>query len=326
MKILIASQEQASLATISRLLAFFPHEIVTAATGKQAWKILSREDRPQVAVLDWRLPGLNGLELCRRLRATAPQAKQLDFETILHNPVQDAKYTYLIILSQNTQKEDIVTGFEAGADDFIIKPFNDEELQARVRAGIRIIELQNSLLEAQRKLRILARTDELTSILNRRAILENISTEIDRAVRENGLLSLAILDIDHFKQVNDAFGHDAGDMVLTECVRRIQSIIRSYDLLGRFGGEEFIFILPGASPEEARQVCERVRAEIGNRPFPLDQSTISLTVSQGLAFWNRADSLDALIKKADTALFKAKHQGRDRVVSFADDHEADISG
>ena len=317
MKILIASQEKASLAKIAGLLAFFPHEIVTAATGSQAWKILSREDRPQVAVLDWYLPGLNGLELCRRLRATAPQTRQLDFETILQNPVQDSKYTYLVILSQTTQKEDIVNGFEAGADDFIIKPFNDEELQARVRAGIRIIELQNSLLEAQRKLRILARTDELTSILNRRAILENISNEIDRAFRENQLFSLAILDIDHFKQINDAFGHDAGDLALKECVRRIQSIIRSYDLLGRFGGEEFIFILPGASPEEARQVCERIRTEIGNRPFALDQASITMTVSQGLAFWNSSDSLDTLIKKADTALFNAKHRGRNRVVSYA---------
>ncbi len=317
MKILIASEDKTSVATICGLLEFFPHEIVTAATGNQAWKILSREDRPQVAILDWRLPGLNGLALCRRLRAIAPQTAHLDLESILQSPVQESKYTYLVILSQKTHKEHIVKGFEAGADDFIIKPFNNEELQARVRAGIRIIELQNSLLEAQRKLRILARTDELTAILNRRAILENISTEMDRAFREKRFLSLAILDIDHFKQVNDTYGHDAGDIALKECVRRIQSIIRTYDLLGRFGGEEFIFIIPGAAPEEAFQVCERIRSEIENHPFTLNYESITLTVSQGLALWNSTDTLDALVKKADTALLNAKNQGRNRVIRFS---------
>lgn len=207
----------------------------------------------------------------------------------------------------------LVSGMEAGADDYIVKPFDQHELRVRIRAGQRIIQLQSELLSAKQDLLLQSRTDSLTGILNSRAILQQIKIEMSRAQREEKKLSLSMLDIDHFKNINDTHGHMVGDAVLQEFVKRIGEVIRKYDSLGRIGGEEFLIVFPGAKEAVAFKVAERVRSVIGETDFFVDGAKIRVTVSQGVATWDGNTNVDDLIAEADKALYRAKGNGRNRV-------------
>jgi diguanylate cyclase (GGDEF)-like protein len=298
MRVLIADDSLISRRLLEAALAQWGYEVVSASDGLQAWEILRRDDAPRLAILDWMMPGLSGPELCRRVRQLNSQ-----------------RYTYILLVTSRAEKQDVIEGMEAGADDYITKPFDQMELKVRLASGRRVVALQDQLLEAQETLREQATRDALTKIWNRRTILEILEREIDRAQREMSPLSLAMGDLDHFKQINDTFGHLAGDAVLCEAVRRMKASIRSYDSLGRFGGEEFLFILPGCEASAAVRLAERIRQEIASRPIEWQGRAIQVTASFGVTSLplSQRSTTEALLRLADEALYQAKQQGRNRV-------------
>jgi two-component system cell cycle response regulator len=298
MKILIAEDDVTSRLILENMLTKWGYDVVSATNGSDAWEQLQGEDAPRLLILDWMMPGIEGVEICRRIR---------------ENSKSEEQYTYVTLLTAKESKKNIVTGMEAGADDYITKPFDMHELRVRVRAGERIVQLQSELLKAKKKLEIQSRTDPLTGVLNRRAILSQIGSELSRAKRENTIISISILDLDHFKTINDTFGHLSGDAVLRECMHRVKLAIREYDSVGRFGGEEFIVILPGANDADAFSVAERIRLRINEKNTDVDGISISFTVSQGLATCNGDTTVDEMIAMADQALYRAKENGRNRV-------------
>jgi diguanylate cyclase (GGDEF)-like protein len=297
MKILIADDDSSALELLATLVTQWGFQPVLAADGEEAWTILTGPDSPRLAMLDWMMPGVEGDEICRRVRE-----KEKDDDT----------YTYLILLTAKVSTDHIVVGLEAGADDFIAKPVDQQELRVRVRAGQRSAQLHAELQRAKHDLWVLSRTDPLTGVFNRRAILSQLGSELDRTRRSGKQVSIGLLDIDHFKEVNDRFGHIAGDEVLRVCVKRIEGATRSYDFLGRMGGEEFLLVFPETNGVEALTVCNRIREAVAEEPVTLQGATISITVSQGLVTSSGQETVDDLIEKADRAMYRAKEKGRNR--------------
>lgn len=296
MRVLIAEDDVTSRLLLTRVLENWGHEVTTTKDGAEALQALQAEDAPRLVILDWMMPGMDGVDVCRRVRAR---------ETF--------QPPYIILLTALGDTESVVTGLEAGADDYVGKPYDPDELHARLEVGRRLVELNDELLEAQHALEILARTDALTGVLNRGAIVKELEKEAERAAREGVPLGLGMLDIDHFKLVNDTHGHAAGDAVLCEVVRRVLGVMRPYDSFGRFGGEEFLVLVPGSGERELRDVLERIRSVIGSAAIVVDGHELAVTVSVGGATHGR-ESADGLIARADDALYAAKEQGRDRVV------------
>ncbi|MGH9718733.1 MAG: GGDEF domain-containing response regulator [Bryobacteraceae bacterium] len=302
MKILIAEDDAISRRLLETVLVKWGYEVVVVKDGQQAWEALQTEDAPRLAILDWMMPGIDGTEVCKKVRerTTAPNT---------------APYVYILLLTARSQREDLVQGMEAGADDYITKPFDANELKVRLRAGRRIIDLQAQLLDAQEALRDQASRDPLTAIWNRTAIFDILRREVARSDRESSPLAVAMADLDHFKSLNDTYGHMAGDAVLREATRRMTSGVRSYDAVGRYGGEEFLIVLPGCDTRSAACRAERLRSAIATEPFDTSEGRITVTCSLGIA--STADSgdldTDALIRSADAALYRAKHNGRNRV-------------
>ena len=254
-------------------------------------------DPPQFLLLDWNMPGIDGLEICPRLKKNE-----------LINP------PYVILLTARSEKGDIVKGLEAGANDFMAKPYDSEELQARIRVGQRMLELHSHLLKARDTLAHQATHDFLTGTFNRRAIRDRLKQEISRADRENDSLSVGMLDIDHFKKINDTYGHQVGDEALVAFTRCIQNELREYDCVGRYGGEEFLVIAPGAIGLGRESLYERLRARVAGTEIATNEGSISLTVSIGAAPGTGQTRGDTLIAVADAALYQAKAGGRNCVV------------
>lgn len=240
---------------------------------------------------------MDGLEICRRLRASESR-----------NP------PYVILLTARDEKGDIVQGLDAGADDYVAKPYDNEELRARIGVGQRMLKMQSHLLEAQDALSHQATHDFLTGVFNRRAILDRLAQEISRAKRENISLSIGMCDIDHFKNINDIFGRQAGDEALVAFTRCLQDRLRAYDILGRYGGEEFLVIAPGSMGHSGESLYERLRAGLVDAEIPTKAGLVSLTVSIGVATGTGQTTVDALLATADAALYQAKAEGRNRIV------------
>ena len=215
-RILIAEDDPVSRRVLETLLKKWGHEIVVANDGLEAVRLLESREAPRLAVLDWMMPGLEGVQVCQRIRQDTTRP-----------------YMYLLLLTARSQKDDLVRGLESGADDYLTKPFDAQELRARLHVGKRILELQDNLIAAREKLLYQATHDALTGISNRGVSLDALRRERSRQTRESGFFAIMLLDIDHFKYVNDTYGHIAGDAVLTEAAQRIKSCIRPYDTLGR---------------------------------------------------------------------------------------------
>jgi diguanylate cyclase (GGDEF)-like protein len=302
MKILIAEDEPAIRHLLKVILVKWGYEVVVAQDGNEAFQILLSDDAPQLTILDWKMPGMEGIEICRRIRE-----------------LEDESYAYLILLTSQQGDEDLVIGMEAGADDYITKPFKHNELRVRLRAGRRIIELQNALLAAREILHAKATHDSLTGLLNHEEILDILDKELARSGRDGVCASVIMADIDHFKMVNDTYGHLAGDAVLRITAEKMHSMQRSYDSIGRYGGEEFMIVLPECCLECAVAFAERLRSCISQASMDTSEGLIPVTISLGVAASGKEGIQDgySLVKAADAALYKAKENGRNRVEAAA---------
>ena len=306
MKILIADDSIVSRHLLEATLRKWGYDVAVACDGQQALDLLQGDEAPALAILDWMMPGLTGLEVCRRIRQRSREP-----------------YIYILLLTSKSQKEDLIEGMEAGADDYITKPFDQHELQVRLRAGKRLADLQAELLSAREALREQATRDSLTHIWNRSSILEMLSRELARAERERTPVGVVIVDLDHFKNVNDSHGHLAGDAVLCEAARRMQGAIRHYDSIGRYGGEEFLILLPGCDEQSSFTQAERLRRQIENAEMSLNETCLRLTASFGVTCAMPGDpwTPEGLIRKADEALYLAKKLGRNRAEFLSFDSE-----
>jgi len=298
MKVLIAEDDAISRRMLEAFLVKWGYEVMAATQGEEAWGVLQGNDPPKLAVLDWMMPGKDGIELCRGVRQRKGRA-----------------YTYILLLTARGHKADIVEGLEAGADDYVTKPFDPYELRARLRAGRRIIELQEQLLSAREALRDQASRDPLTDLWNHKTILGILRKEVARASRTQSPLAVAMIDLDRFKSINDTYGHLAGDAVLRETARRLRGAMRTYDSLGRYGGDEFLAVLPGCDPTGAARFAETFRARIDRKAIDTPEGLIPVALTLGVAAVEDLLNVrpEALVRVADAALYRAKIEGRNRV-------------
>jgi two-component system, cell cycle response regulator len=295
--ILIAEDDPVSCRVLEAFLIKWGYEVVVARDGNEALSILEAHGAPRLAILDWMMPGLEGPQVCQRLRSDP-----------------DRPYTYLLLLTARNQKEDILRGLESGADDYLTKPFDAQELRARLHVGQRVLDLQDNLINAREDLRFRATHDHLTTIPNRGVILDVLSREHSRQLREGGTFGIALVDLDHFKYVNDMYGHLCGDAVLKEAAHRINNALRPYDMVGRYGGEEFLIVASAADLRGMQAVAERIRKTMESTPFVTDAGPIHITASIGIAASIDPLEVDAqaLLRLADDALYRAKEGGRNR--------------
>ncbi len=291
MKALIADDEAVSRRLLESSLRRWGYDPVVARDGVEASQILLSPDAPKLAVLDWLMPGIDGVQLCHDIRRQKPEP-----------------YTYIMMLTSKRDHADVILGLEAGADDYIMKPFEPAELKVRLRTGKRIIYLQDQLIGALDALRDRATRDMLTWLWNGASILETLQDEIRRAQREKAGLGIILVDLDHFKAINDTFGHTTGDDVLRGVARAMRECTRRYDSVGRYGGEEFLIVLPGCDRCNAVSHAERLRAAIAAVAVKTPHTTVQPTASLGVAVWEsgmRADPCE-LFQTADLALYRAK--------------------
>lgn len=297
MRILLAEDDKIARQIVSAILVRYGHEVVMVEDGQAALEEVKRGDI-RFVISDWIMPKIEGPDLCRRIRETITE-----------------RYVYIILLTSKSRKSDLIQGIDAGADDYLIKPVDPEELNVRIRTGERILSLESRLREAHGQLTLLASRDELTNLLNRRTLFQRTDFEILRASREGLALSAVMFDLDHFKQVNDTHGHIGGDKVLAAVAQRARNSCRPYDIIGRYGGEEFVIVLPGIRAEMARNIAERLRRTVEREPIDLPTGSISVTASFGAAeFRPGIDTETGLFfNRVDQAMYQAKREGRNRV-------------
>ena len=299
MRILVADDDTVSRRVLEAMLVKWGYEVVTARDGAEAWDVLQAADAPQLAILDWMMPNLDGPDVCRKVR---------------NHP--EIPYVYILLLTGRTLEKDCIEGLEAGADDYLTKPFSTQELKVRLFSGKRILDFQAQLIAAREELRLQAIRDPLTGLFNRRYMEESLERELHRAARSNLPLGAVMIDLDHFKRFNDTWGHEAGDAVLREVGNLLTNWSRCEDIACRYGGEEFTLILTAAASEGTRLRTEQFRqAARGLEVRHGGRSLGGITVSAGVAaFPEHGFTATEILRAADEALYQAKARGRDRVV------------
>jgi diguanylate cyclase (GGDEF)-like protein len=311
-RVVVADDDPNTLALLVRLLERAGYSVYPCRDGREAAKTLS-ELGSGIMIADWRMPEMDGLELCRWIR------EMQALETLQH--------VYFIMLTVKEDKGDLIAALTEGANDYLTKPYHEGELLARMRVGERMLQMQDELvqrsLDLQKansamallaaRLETAANTDSLTGLVNRRRIMQHVEEYL--SCREGpGHIAFLMIDVDHFKQVNDTYGHAAGDRVLAGVAGAISSNTRRPELCGRFGGEEFLVLLPRAPEALSVQVAEQIRREVAARVFPAGPDRLSVTVSIGVARDYAPDATaDELLRAADQMLYLAKHRGRDQV-------------
>ena len=296
-RILIADDDAISRHMLQFFLVKWGYEVTAAADGLEALRILESREAPSLALLDWMMPGMEGPAVCKRVR---------------ENP--ELPYMYILLLTARNQKADILRGLDSGADDYLTKPFNAQELRARLHVGQRILNLQENLIMAKEELFFRATHDSLTGIANRGVAMDALLREQSRQVREQGSFGVILADIDHFKYINDKYGHLCGDAVLKEAAGRMFDCARPYDTMGRYGGEEFLIVVPASGAQGPLELAERMRKALESRPFTTTAGEVQVTASFGVAISSKENPLDSqgLLHLADDALYRAKKYGRNR--------------
>jgi two-component system cell cycle response regulator len=298
MRILIADDELMSQKLLQKTLERAGYEVTAVENGRLAAEQLCPANGPRLALLDWVMPELDGPGVCREVRKRKEQL-----------------YVYMVLLTSKESKEDVVAGLESGADDYLTKPFDPEELKARLRTGLRILSLEDRLVEAREQMRFQATHDGLTGLWNRGMIMDLLGRELARSMREHFSTVILMCDLDHFKSVNDTYGHLVGDDVLRETAKRLLASVRSYDFVGRYGGEEFLVVLNNCNPAYALARAEEIRKAIALKPMPSSSGPVPITMSLGLLLnqeWGRRPA-EELLHEADAALYAAKAAGRNCV-------------
>lgn len=302
MKILIAEDDPVSRRLLEVTLSKWGYEVIACADGQAAWDVLKAPDAPQLVILDWMMPRMDGLQVCKQVR---------DREERPSEP-----YVYILLLTAKSQKTDMVTGLEAGADDYLTKPFDAQELRVRLRAGRRILDLLDELVRAREIILEESRKDSLTQLSTRATVLELLQQELDRSQRSvdrDTPVSVILADLDHFKHINDTYGHLAGDAVLREAARRMRDAIRPYDSIGRYGGEEFLLVLSNCDTIGAVALAERLLQAVRKETIVLAEGAVSMTLSAGVATSGIVQNAETLVGAADAALYRAKRSGRNCV-------------
>jgi len=284
---------------ISGHLREWGFDVIALTDGLQAWTLLQQPHSPRLALMDWVMPKMDGTAVCRKLR------ERNACET----------YVYTILLTAKDSRGDLLKAMEAGADDYLVKPFDALELKAKLMVGRRILDLQEELISAREAMRYSATHDSLTGVINRKEVLDALRKELARSRREKSSVAIALVDVDGFKAINDELGHPFGDEALKEIARRLRSDLRVYDSVGRYGGEEFLLLLPGCDLTAALRRAEQIRAVVSATPVKAATKERRVTVSMGLVISNGAGELEAerLLSQADVALYEAKKNGRNRV-------------
>jgi diguanylate cyclase (GGDEF)-like protein len=299
MEVLLVEDSPVYRKLVADCLLDWGFSLKMAETGSQAWDVLQQTDCPNLVLLDWVLPDFDGIELCRRIRQ-AGSARE---------------YVYFILLTGKDAKEDMLKAMQAGADDYLIKPFDESELKARLLVGQRILKLQDELIAARESMRHAATHDSLTGLMNRAETLEFLNRELARARREHSPVGVILADIDRFKDVNDSFGHLFGDEALKEISGRLRSKLRVYNGIGRYGGEEFLLILPGCNRANTLKRADDLRQYVASKPIAFSGMEKVVTISMGVAVSSDSGSrnVEALLNQADLGLYQAKGKGRNRV-------------
>jgi two-component system, cell cycle response regulator len=300
MRVLIADDNRDSAESLAILLQAWGFDPIVVHDGLSTLAVLREPGAPTLALLDWVMPGANGIDICREIRR----------ET-------GVPYTYVILVTGRGGREQMLDGLNAGADDYLIKPVDPNELHARLSTARRILHLQEQLLASQRLLREQATRDSLTGLWNRAMILETLERELARSRRDDQPVAAIMADIDHFKQINDTYGHLVGDGVLRQTAERLMAMLRPYDTVGRYGGEEFLVVLAGCGLKVALTLAERLRHGVETEPITEADKTIHVTLSLGIAVWDGQMTARELLRVTDDALYGAKRAGRNRVASAA---------
>ncbi len=299
--VLLAEDNPISRKMLEKILVQEGFSVTSVENGKEALAKFKQDFFP-IVLTDWLMPEMEGPELCEAIRNENPEG-----------------YVYIVLLTAKDSMDDIISGLEAGADDYLTKPANRSELIARLKNGLRILELERSLKAANEEIRILSITDPLTGIYNRSYLNERLPQEIKRSIRYKRALSLILCDLDHFKLVNDQYGHVAGDAVLKGFVNCVVASIREQiDWTARYGGEEFLIVLPETDFKGAMHLAERLRKVVSQTPFQIDDQEIRISSSFGVSGFspealNANLSVDDMLKRVDKYLYQSKDGGRNRV-------------
>lgn len=306
-QVLLAEDDAVVRLLLRHWLTSWGYDVLQAADGAEAWKILEQENPPKLIVLDWMMPGLDGIELCRRVRQRST-----------------AYYQYILMVTGRSDLGHVVHALESGADDCIAKPFEESELKARLTVAKRILALQDELIAAREALRLQTMKDALTGLWNRTVFMEMFECELQRARRAGTQTGLLLLDLDHFKTINDTYGHLIGDIVLRETAERLRQNVRTYDFVGRFGGEEFLIGVPACDGGNLRKHAERIRSAVAATPVRVGTLEIPLTLSIGAAVVPAENpSAKTAMAVADAAMYRAKRAGRNLVVVCDSDVSAE---
>jgi two-component system cell cycle response regulator len=303
MRALVADSDPDRLRQLESWLTKWGYDVSPTRNGVEAWVRLSMEKEPTLVVLAWRMEGQHGIDLCRKLRLQP-----------------DLPSAYVLLVSDRKDEEDLLDGLNAGADDFLFTPLDAVEVRARLRTGARIVEVESALRATQDALRVQATRDAVTGSWNHATILELLQKERERARRKSGSVGVVLADLDEFRKVNENLGHPVGDEVLREAARRLNSSVRPYDAVGRYGGEEFLIVLPGSDGLGALPVAERIREAFSKRPVLTSAGPVPVTLSLGVAAegGEAMSEAAALLQAADSALKRAQKGGRNRA-ALSDD-------
>jgi two-component system, cell cycle response regulator len=288
--VLVAEDNAVLQSVLRAMLTWWGFVPVLATDGAEAWRILQSADSPRLAIIDWLMPGMDGIELCRRVRAS-----------------QKGAYTYMMLLTARANSADVVAGLNAGADDYLTKPFNAHELRARLRTGSRILELQGELLAAREALQSVETRDGLTGVLNRAAIVQ----ALERELAAGGRCAILLADLDRLRHINSSFGQAAGDAVLVEWASRLGAAAPPPAIVGRYASDEFVVVLPGCAPA-ANDCADRIRAAAARQPFTFGAAAFPATCTVVAANWRQGDAA-ALLREAEEALAVAKRENRERL-------------
>jgi diguanylate cyclase (GGDEF)-like protein len=298
MKMLVAEDDPVSLRRLQAYLAEWGYEVTSVTDGQEALEILQAPDSPRLAILNWVLPGMNGIDVCREIRKRARRP-----------------YTYILILTAKIKKEALVEAWPSGADDYLAKPLNPHELRARLRTGRRTLDLRSQLLSAYRLIQTKMTVDPLTRVWSRNVILDILKRQLILSSHSDSPMGLMFVNIDHLKNINGTFGPFAGDTILREVVRRIRVALRPPDSIGRSKADEFVIVLPGCDAPTAATLAEKFRTRVDRRAFDTSEGMVPVTVSLGVvvAPAKRALDLNVVWRLAAEAVARAKANGRNRV-------------